>query len=201
MIRVRISHLALMAGIALGLAAGPATHGGYADVNLNDDAIRGTVVGVWESRGLEMGASWLYNRDSGDVGALSVHVIDLTPPKVRFKLAVGGQLFYTRTDRLSTDDREPPESIDGTALGFGGYGSYRFERAPRFSVGGSFYYAFGVVSFGDADGYYEFGAYGGYRVFERGELYLGYRRARAGWEDYSSVTIDEGVHIGFRFDF
>ena len=201
MIRVRISHLALMAGIALGLPAGPATHAGHADINVNDDAIRGTVVGVWESRGLELGGSWLYNRDNGDVGALSVHAIDLTPPNVRFKLAVGGQLFYTRTDRLSTDDREQVGSVDGTSIGLGGYGSYSFKRAPRFSVGGSFYYAFGVVSFGDADGYYEFGAFGAYSVLDRGDLYLGYRRARAGWEDYSSVTIDEGVHIGFRFEF
>lgn len=92
--------------------------------------------------------------------------------------------------------------FDAQALAVGGEVSARFQGMDRLVFAGYGYYAPKVLSFGDADDFFEFGARAGYQVLRNGEVYLGYRRVtfepKLGG---GSVTADTGFHLGMKFGF
>jgi hypothetical protein len=184
------AHLAL--GL-LAIAATPAALANGLDLNVNDDAVRITVDFDLKNN-LVLDGSWFHHEDRGDVAGAGLHVTGAAAGgRSPVMAGLGGRFLWVDSDTGARDD--------GFAIPLGGFVQYTFPQYNRFSVGGSAYYAPGVLSFGDADKYWEANAWAGYSVLRQGQLYLGVRRIEAGFEDSADVSFDTGFHVGLRLDF
>lgn len=120
-------------------------------------------------------------RSVGDIGVAN--------PNHQVTAALGVRAFWLHGD-----------GFDGQALGVGGELSARFDGIDRLVFAGYGYFAPQVLSFGDADELFEFGARAGYQVLRNGEVFVGYRRVVVDVSG-SDVTADVGFHLGMKFDF
>jgi hypothetical protein len=92
--------------------------------------------------------------------------------------------------------------FDAQALGVGGEVSARLQGMDRLVFAGYGYYAPKILSFGDAEEFFEFGASAGYQVLRNGEVFLGYRRVTFDPKQAAgTVTADTGFHVGIKFGF
>ncbi len=87
------------------------------------------------------------------------------------------------------------------ALSVGGQARYSPPTDTRFGLVGEFYFSPNIVTFGDADRYYETGVRLEYAVTPRAVAYLGYRKIKFGLKSGVDTTLDDGGHIGVRVMF
>lgn len=188
-----------LAGIVFLGAAGVAQAGSL-DLNLSGDALYAGFATAAGNTGLEVDASILHHEEEGlpdrDIGALGVHLVDdAAQGATPFRVGVGAKLFFVDAT-----------VADGGALGIGGHVRYTLPQYNRFAIGGHAYFAPDVSSFGDTTRYLQYGVRAEYEILRQANVYLGYRRVRAEF-DYGGVagqetlTLDSGVHFGFRIFF
>ena len=184
----------LLTGLVALLLAVPATVALAAEVDLsvNADAARLTVA-VPIGNNLLVDGSYLYHSDHGHVPSIAGHVTGAASGTDPLWAGLGVRLSYVNNDRGSEED--------GTALGMGGFARYTLPQYDRISFGGSLYYAPKVLSFGDVEEFFEYGAWAGYAVIKQADVYLGWRRVRADFKNDDTKSIDSGFHIGFRARF
>ena len=173
--------------------ASPALLAAGLDINVNTDAVR--ITGDFDvSNNIKVDGSWFHHQDNGNILGAGFHLTgDASGGQSPVAAGLGGRLYYVDSDTRAKDS--------GGALALGGYLEYTFPQFNRFTVGGSAYYAPGVLSFGDVDDYLEYGAWAGYSVLRDGVVYLGYRRLEAGFDGTPDVTFDTGMHLGLRLRF
>lgn len=183
---------------ALGLLAGTARAGSL-DLNLGSDAFYGAYATAATNSGLEFDVSYLHHEEDNepdrDIAGLGLHLVDdAAQGETPFRVGVGARLFYLDAT-----------VADGGALAIGGHLRYSIPQYNRFAIGGHAYFAPDVTSFGDAEKYVQFGITAEYEILRQANVYLGYRRARAeynfGLAGSDEVTMDSGVHFGFRLFF
>jgi hypothetical protein len=160
------------------------------DLNVNADAARLTVDVPVPSNNLMLDVSWMHHQDNGDAASVAGHLTGSALSGASLDAGVGL--------RLSWVGRDKGEEEDGTALGIGGFLKYTLPRYDRIAIGGSAYYAPGVLSFGDVDDFYEVSAWAGYSVIPAADVYVGWRTMKADFEDDGRSTLDNGLHIGVR---
>lgn len=163
------------------------------DLNINNDAVRG-ILEFDISNNLVIDGNWYYHQDRGNIFGVGMHVVGAAtsgPDPVR--AGVGARLLRIDSNTKGRDS--------GGALPIGGFVSYTLPDYNRFVLGGSFYYAPGVLSFSDTDEYWEASAWGGYSVLRTAQVYLGVRTIKADFDDSPSVTFDTGLHFGIRLRF
>ena len=165
------------------------------DVNLHDDAIRGTYTAQLPStKGLSGEAGLLYAENKANDGETLLHVGVLVSGENwsqsgTFDIAMGGRLVYAS-----------PADLDLLALAFGG--RVRFSPIPRLGIGGHFYYAPDITSFLDSDEYQEVGLRLDYQVLPQAFVYLGHRTIKADFGGgLDDVEMDDEVHVGFKMMF
>lgn len=164
------------------------------DFNVRDDAawVRYSKLVDERSFGqVELDAT-AYIADNGRRSAgVGLHIVDNAyTAETPVYVGLGGRLLWV--------DGGP---ANGPVFALGGHGRYTLPAADRVSVGAHLYFAPDVLSFGDTDGYFEFAVRGEYHVLQSSWIYLGYRRARVGFTDIASRTIDSGLHLGIRIQF
>lgn len=117
---------------------------------------------------------------TGDAGA----------PNMGLTAGLGGRVVYVH--------RRP---IDGGSLALGGQLGARFPAANRFGFSAYGYIGPRIISFGEIDGYREYGASLDYEVIRNGAIYVGYRNINLDFDAVRKVTADTGFHGGLRLTF
>ena len=164
------------------------------DINLHDDAIRGTYTAQLQStQGLsgELGA--LYVEDNANNSETLVHAGLLVSGENWSKsgtldISIGGRLVYAT-----------PGDLELMALGFGG--RLRFSPVPRLGIGGHFYYAPDITSFMDSEAYQEVGVRLDYQILPQAFVYVGYRKVEADFGGPVNWEMDDDGHVGFKMTF
>ncbi len=87
------------------------------------------------------------------------------------------------------------------ALSVGGQVRISPPADTRFGLVGEFYFSPNIVTFGDADRFYETGVRLEYAVTPRAVAYLGYRKIKFGLKSGIDATLDDGGHVGVRVMF
>lgn len=199
-LRTAISSAALLAASAAASVMAPAYASGSLALDLSDDAVR-----VQYASTVSMSADSEFEWDAGFL-------------LVEGDTGEGDRKLFTGTIRSVGDAGVAEHQVnaalglraswlngrgfDAQALGVGGEISARFQGMDRLVFSGYGYYAPKVLSFGDADDFFEFGARAGYQVLRNGEVYLGYRRVAFDPKmSGGSVTADTGFHVGMKFGF
>lgn len=164
------------------------------DFNIRDDAAWVRYAKLVDERSfgqIELDGT-AYFADNGRRSAgVGLHIVDNAyTAETPVYVGLGGRLLWVDSGPLS-----------GGVLALGGHGRYTLPAADRVSVGGHLYFAPDILSFGRADGYFEFAARGEYQVLQSSWVYLGYRRARVGYSGFATRTIDSGLHLGMRIQF
>ena len=181
----------------LGLAAAPAHPAGL-DINLSDQALRGTFSGSLTD---------IFPRVSGlyEMGLLAGEEEGSNYQQLHGGVLVTGDAGAARANvtaglgaRLAVLD---VEEVTGGALALGGM----FEaRLPAFNRIGAVVYAYGAPkasSFGDLEGYLEYSVGVDYQVLQSASVYVGYRQLKIDSKDFGDFTVDNGWHLGMRLSF
>lgn len=163
------------------------------DINVNDDAARGSFAWQLADSKLALDAGWLHHQDRGDVAHFGLHLVDFASAGTNpIEAGIGTKLFYFDSESLNQD---------GLAGGLGGFFRYTFPNMDRIKIGGSLYYAPDVLATGDAESYREIGLQVAYNVLREADVYLGFRNIKGEFDNGADATIDSGLHIGFRLEF
>ncbi len=164
------------------------------DVNLHNDAIRGTYTAQLPStKGLSGEAGLLYTEDKASNGETMLHLGMLVSGENwsksgTFDIAMGMRMVYAS-----------PADVDLLALAFGG--RVRFSPVPRLGIGGHFYYAPDITSFLDSEEYQEAGLRLDYQVLPQAFVYVGHRTVKANFGGPRDWELDDHVHVGFKMVF
>lgn len=184
MLRSRI--ILFLIGFFLSLSAAAAN----LDFNLSDEAflVRYTTT---PTGGATVDYGLLHQEDDVYVGSLGLHLSDNAGTEQRpVQVGLGGRLMFVETDPVS-----------GAALAIGAWARFNLTDANRFAIAGNVHFAPGVTSFGDMEGYIEYGVRAEYEVLRNASLYLGYRRVEADFDIVDDVDLDKGLHFGMNFTF
>jgi hypothetical protein len=164
------------------------------DINLHDDAIRGTyTMQLQNTQGMSAEAGLLYAEDNDNNSETLVHGGVLVSGENwsksgTFDIALGGRLVYAT-----------PGNLDMMAVAFGG--RLRFSPVPRLGIGGHIYYAPDITSFMDADGYQEVELRIDYQVMPQAFVYIGHRNIEVDFGNPRNWELDDDVHVGFKMTF
>lgn len=164
------------------------------DINLHDEAIRGTyTMQLQNTKGLsgEIGLLYAEDNNTNDSetmlhGGILVSGENWSKSGT-FDISLGGRVVYAE-----------PGNLDMFAVAFGG--RLRFSPIPRLGIGGHVYIAPDITSFMDSDGYDEIGIRVDYQILPQAFVYLGQREVEVDFGN-STVELDDEVHIGFKMTF
>ncbi len=164
------------------------------DINLHNDAIRGTyTANISGTKGLSGEVGLLYVEPSKNNGESLVHGGVLVSGENwsksgTFDISMGARIVHAS-----------PEPVDLLAIAFGG--RLRFSPVPRLGIGGHFYYAPDITSFLDSEQYQEVGVRLDYQVLPQAFVYLGHRDVEVDFGGPVNWELDSEAHIGFKMVF
>ncbi|KPK60128.1 MAG: hypothetical protein AMJ59_07520 [Gammaproteobacteria bacterium SG8_31] len=165
-----------------------------ADLNVSDDAARLTLQFPLPSNNILIDGSWLHHTDKGETLSVGGYLTGSAAGGNRpLTAGLGTRFYYTGYDKGSKED--------GSSLTLGGFVRYQFPQLDRVAVGGTLFYGPSVLSFGDADEFYELEGWAGYSVLRDGEVYVGWRRIKTDFDNDGDTMIDTGFHVGLRVRF
>ncbi len=170
-----------------------AVNAGNLDISVNDDAAR-LGFGWYANHGrLAMDLSWLHHQDAGNAFGLGLNVMGLASNSDKpIEVGLGGRLVYTNPKSLTAD---------GGALAPGGFVSYNFPDANRFTIYGHIYFAPSVLGFGDVDQYRELELRLYYSVIDDADLFIGLRNIYVKYDTSQNFNFDTGFHAGLKIRF
>lgn len=168
-------------------------HANDLNINLGSNAASINYAASLTSSGLQGEFGYLHHTDSVDIGSAGLMVVgNSNPVGSPFLFAIGGKLFFISPKQYSGN---------GTVLGLGGHFNYTWPTYNRFTIGGELYYAPKIVSFNNADRYFQYGVNAGYEILRNAELYVGYRHISAAFTGTSTVTLDSTFMVGLNLSF
>ena len=191
--RLRIIVLALP---AIGLFAGSQiVRAAGIDLNVNNGAAQlryleydGRAGGFGKR---EMDVGLLFTTDSDYLAMFGAQVIaEAGSGSPGLEAGIGLKFFRARSD-----------GNDAFSLALGGQVKYSLPPYQRVVLGTDAFYSPRVLTFMDATNFGYLDVYAGYEVVPQGLLYAGYRQVRADIENHGTIKVEEGGHIGLRFEF
>ncbi|WP_250657328.1 YfaZ family outer membrane protein [Alkalimarinus coralli] len=189
---MNVSKLFLAASTALPLIAG-STIALASDVSLriSDDSVHSQVNVTPNGSNIDLGAGYMYHEGSRHIVNLDLHAKGQT--------AVGNLPTTAGVGIQATgfDD----DSVDGGAVGVGGFARLNIPSVPGLSFEGALHYAPSILSFGDADDLTRVRAQANYRVIQNADVFVGYHYLNADLEGHSDVTLDKGLFAGMKLIF
>jgi hypothetical protein len=96
-----------------------------------------------------------------------------------------------------TDTNPTTGSVSALAIG----GLLRYSPVSRVGIVGQLYFSPNVVTFGDADRYFEAGTRLEFEVIPQAVVYVGYRRIGFSIKTQAYAVLDEGFNLGVRMSF
>jgi len=141
----------------------------------------------------ELRADFLYNSDDSYLVDTSLLVFDEVGSKIKGLVAgLGGKLYGG-----SINDNQ----YEMLVLGVGGMIRYSIPQNPRIILGIDGYYAPEIVSFIDADRFYETAARLEYEVLPKASAYLEYRKFYLDPDDAKGGSFEDGFRVGMELNF
>lgn len=177
----------------LSLASAPLAYAGDIDLSLTNDSAKGQVNFFNTNNDTQVGAGYTYHEGSRHIFNVDAHAQGRTAIgnlPTTAGLGVKG-IFW--------DD----DSLDGGALGIGGYATVNVPRVPGLSFTGGLHYAPSILSFGDSDDMTSLELRGSYRIIRNAEVFAGYRYLNTELDSpyRGDVNLDEGVLAGIKVFF
>lgn len=172
----------------LGLALSPLAHASELDLSLSDETFSARYSSSTMARGAGLDAGWLHHVDNGDV--FNVGLVVEQSAGNNDSYALGGQLVAITND-----------VDDAYAVALGGRFNVGLPMEPKIRVGGHAWLAPKVTTFSNANNFQDMSLRIGYQALERGELYVGYRYTKTGYEDRSDVRASDNVQVGMALKF
>ena len=172
---------------ALGLAVSASALADQLDFALNNDAFSASYSSSRLGNGASVDADWFHHIKRGNVIGLGLKIDQYRGAD---SVSLGGKLVV-----ISNDVK------DASALALGGAFSVGLPGEPRIRFGGHAWFAPAVTSFGDADGFTDIDLRAGYRVLDRGELYVGYRYINIGYQNHHDLKVQDGLMVGMNLSF
>ncbi len=171
------------------------------EVNINNEDIEAELkfdMGQFNSQldvdSIYIGGRYIYADKKSDADELIEISYVMQKPLQKMpdlRIGIGFKLNYSSAD-----------SYDFVSLPLGLEARYRlpFETIVPLYIGSKLYYAPSVLSFSDADSYFEWKANLDIEVIERGLITLGYRYINTDYE-VADVAFNRAAFIGFKFVF
>ncbi|GAB4125416.1 MAG: hypothetical protein Fur0040_07630 [Sideroxydans sp.] len=144
----------------------------------------------------ELFAALMYNDVNSVLAEGGLMVLNEEGSVPGLSLGVGAKATVASLNKVAASRK----LVSGVALG----AQVRFEVPAdrRFAFSGEYYYAPRIISFGDADHYYQGGVRAEYSISALTQAYLGYRTTKFvlvnGLPD---GVLDKSAHIGVRLSF
>jgi len=175
--------------MALTLAAAPAFAGDM-DLSLTNNSVKGQVNFLGPNDDVQLGGGYTYHEGSRHIANVDFHAQGRT--------AVGNlpTTAGVGVRGIGWDD----DSLDGGALGIGGFATVNLPRVPGLSFTGGLHYAPSILSFGDSDDMTSLELRGSYRVIRNAEVFAGYRYLNTDLDSSSrgDIDLDDGVMAGIK---
>lgn len=190
--RMKVSKLLLSSSIILPLiAGGTLVQANDVSLRISDDSVHTQVNLSPNSAEIDFGAGYMYHEGSRHIINLDVHAKGQT--------AIGNLPTTAGVGVQATgfDDN----SIDGGALGLGGFARVNLPSVPGLAFEGALHYAPSILSFGDADDLTRVRAQVNYRVIQNADVFLGYHYLNTDLENGADVTLDKGIFAGMKLLF
>ncbi len=172
---------------ALGLAVSASALADQLDFALNNDAFSASYSSSRLGNGASVDADWFHHVKRGNVIGLGLKI---DQHRGADSVSLGGKLVV-----ISNDVK------DASALALGGAFTVGLPGEPRVRFGGHVWFAPAVTSFGDTDGFTDLDLRVGYRVLDRGELYVGYRYINVGYQNLHDLKVQDGLMVGMNLSF
>lgn len=172
---------------AIGLAVSASAMADQVDFALNNDAFSASYTSSRLGNGASVDADWFHHVNRGNVVGLGLKIDQFRGGD---SVSLGGKLVV-----ISNDVK------DASALALGGAFSVGLPGEPRVRFGGHAWFAPSVTSFADTDGFTDIDLRVGYRVLDRGELYVGYRYINVGYKNHRDLTVQDGLMVGMNLSF
>ena len=155
----------------------------------------GFLVGGHQYGRTELGVDFLYNSDNVFLIDTSLQVFDEVGSKVKGLVAgIGGKLYGATLKDAKDVNREI------LALGVGGMLRYSLPQEKRIILGIDGYYAPPIVSFMDADRFYEIAGRLQYEVMAQASAYLEYRQYTMEYKN-KDFDIEDTFRVGMEINF
>lgn len=176
----------------------PAQAVGTLDLSLSDKILRVGFDAIRQDSPVHLSASWLHDKDKGDVATTGFHVVERKPHSQNLYLGVGAVAHYVNIDNKRLDK-------DISAVGVGGFFRYSFPQVKDLSLAGNFYYAPSVLAFSDSKNLINTDWRLQYSIIPSARIFLGYRYigVKMDKHKYGGRThrVGDGAHVGFSLDF
>ncbi len=188
--RIKLACLALVLGLVWTTSASAQT----ASVTLSESSAQlgyGFLVGGSDYGRTEVGVKFLYNDQDAYIAETSLLVFDEVGSKMRGLVAgLGGKVYGA-----SVSDQEY------LMLGIGGMLRFSIPQNKRFILGVDGYYAPPIVSFLDADRFYEAAGRIAYELLPQASAYVEYRKFYVETEKGGKGSIEKGYRVGIEINF
>ena len=139
----------------------------------------------------EIGVDFLYNDDDAYIADASLLVFDEVGSKMKGLVAgLGGKVYGAAAD-----------SKEFLALGVGGMLRFAIPQNKRLILGVDGYYAPPIVSFLNADRFYEVAGRVQYEVLPQASAYVEYRKFFAETDTGGKGSIEKGYRVGMEINF
>lgn len=177
--------------VALTLAAAPA-FAADVDLSLTDDSVKGQFNAFDANSEIQLGAGYTYHEGSRHITNLDFHAQGRTAlGNLPTTAGLGMKGLYWDDD-----------SLDGGAVGIGGFATVNIPNVPGLSFTGSAHVAPDILSFGDSEDMVSVEVRGSYRIIRNAEIFAGYRYLNTDLDGISGdVDLDEGVLAGLKLYF
>lgn len=144
----------------------------------------------------ELFAGFLYNDANSQLGEAGLLVMNEEGTVPGLSIGIGAKAVVASLNKIAASRK----TASGVALG----AQVRFEIPSdrRFAIMADYNYAPKIISFGDADHFYQVGLRAEYSISPLTQAYVGYRATKFVLANSSSNgVLDDGAHIGVRLSF
>lgn len=172
---------------AIGLAVSASACADQVDFALNNDAFSAAYSSSRTGGTSSIDGGWYHHTKRGNVFDLGLKIDQY---RGNDSYSLGGKAV------MITNDLD-----DAAALALGGAFSLALPGEPRVRFGGHAWFAPAVTSFNGADGFSDIELRAGYRVLDRGEVFLAYRYINVNYERHHDLKVQDGVMIGMQLSF
>ncbi len=141
-------------------------------------------------------ASFMYNEANSLLGEAGLLVLNEEGSVPGLSLGIGAKAVVSSLNKIAPSRK----LVSGVALG----GQVRFEVPAdrRFAFVGEYHYAPKIISFGDAERYYQGAVRAEYSISALTQAYIGYRTTKFVLVNNPvNGVLDNGPHIGVRLSF
>ena len=171
--------------------ASPTAFATDVDISLTNDSAKGQVNFFETTSDIQLGAGYTYHEGSRHIGNIDFHAQGRTAlGNLPTTAGLGFRALGWEQD-----------SLDGGAVGLGGFATVNIPDAPGLSFTGGLHYAPSILSFGDSDDMTSLELRANYRVIRNAEVFVGYRYLNTDFEGPSDLNLDEGVLAGMKLFF